>query len=80
MSEDLPNPTVVNVGEAPDAGGGPAPWSAHWKEVCGYPDSGKLLVRPARAIGAFEPREYMHGEPTDPPVFRLWSDAASEDP
>jgi uncharacterized cupin superfamily protein len=37
-------------------------------EVCGYPDSGKVMVRALRAVGMLEKRDYMDGEP-DPPLI-----------
>lgn len=44
-------------------------------EVCGYPDSGKVMVRDLGMVGRMEPRDYMDGEPEVPLVFTL--DAAS---
>jgi uncharacterized cupin superfamily protein len=41
-------------------------------EVCGYPDSGKLLVRAAGVIGVLEKTHYMAGEPEQPRIFELW--------
>ena len=35
-------------------------------EVCGYPDSGKVMVRALQTVGVLEARDYMDGEP-DPP-------------
>lgn len=41
-------------------------------EVCGYPDSGKLMSRAAGGIGFFEKSGYMAGEPDQPNIFELW--------
>jgi len=38
-------------------------------EVCGYPDSGKVMVRHLRGVGTFEPRDYLHGEPSPPTIL-----------
>lgn len=43
------------------------PYEPH--EVCGYPDNGKVLVRDLGAVGRFEPRDYMDGEPAVPGVL-----------
>lgn len=40
-------------------------------EVCGYPDSGKVLVRGIGRIGFMEDAEYMAGEPERPKIFDL---------
>jgi uncharacterized cupin superfamily protein len=45
------------------------PYDPH--EVCGYPDSGKVLVRGERKIGYLEATEYMAGEPERPRVLDL---------
>jgi uncharacterized cupin superfamily protein len=49
------------------------PYDPH--EVCGYPDNGKVLVRDLRAVGRFEERDYMDGEPEAPLVFGLAREA-----
>ena len=46
------------------------PYDPH--EVCGYPDSGKLLVRAAATIGVLEKTDYMAHEPEQPRIFELW--------
>lgn len=40
-------------------------------EVCGYPDSGKVMVRSLRAVGVLQPTDYMAGEPELPKVFGM---------
>lgn len=40
-------------------------------EVCGYPDSGKVLVRALGQVGLLEKTPYMQGEPDVPRVFDL---------
>ena len=40
-------------------------------EVCGYPDSGKVLVRALGQVGLFEKTDYMQGEPDQPRIFDL---------
>lgn len=43
-------------------------------EVCGYPDSGKVMIRHTKTVGVLEPRDYMDGEPTPPLIFRKGED------
>lgn len=43
-------------------------------EVCGYPDTGKVLVRSMRFVGRMEGTDYMDGEPDPPVIFEQWSD------
>lgn len=52
------------------------PYDPH--EVCGYPDSGKLLVRAAGpgSIGVLDKTDYMAHEPEQPRIFELWRDKA----
>jgi uncharacterized cupin superfamily protein len=40
-------------------------------EVCGYPDTGKIMVRSLGRVGYFEKTEYMAGEPDRPKIFQL---------
>jgi len=40
-------------------------------EVCGYPDSGKVMVRSLRAVGTLTRTPYMQGEPEVPAVFAM---------
>ena len=40
-------------------------------EVCGYPDSGKVMVRPLRAVGFLDKRDYMEGEPEPPLILSM---------
>lgn len=40
-------------------------------EVCGYPDSGKVLVRGLKTVGRLEKTDYMEGEPETPRIFDL---------
>jgi len=40
-------------------------------EVCGYPDSGKIMVRSLRVVGVLDRTGYMHGEPEVPRVLEL---------
>jgi uncharacterized cupin superfamily protein len=44
-------------------------YDAH--EVCGYPDTGKILVRDLGTIGRMEATEYMDGEPEPPRIFGM---------
>jgi uncharacterized cupin superfamily protein len=41
------------------------------EEVCGYPDTGKIMVRGLKLVGKLEQLEYMAGEPTRPKIFEL---------
>ncbi len=41
------------------------------REVCVYPDSGKVLVRGLRKVGYLEAADYMAGEPNPPKIFDL---------
>lgn len=43
----------------------------HPHEVCGYPDSGKVMVRSLKRVGWLEATEYMQGEPSVPKIFEL---------
>jgi uncharacterized cupin superfamily protein len=45
------------------------PWDPH--EVCGYPDSGKIMVRSEQTVGYLQATEYMDGEPERPKVLDL---------
>jgi len=45
------------------------PYDPH--EVCGYPDSGKILVRSEKKVGYLQGTEYMAGEPERPKVLEL---------
>jgi len=47
----------------------------HPHEVCGYPDTGKVMVRALRTVGQLEPQAYMQGEPEPPKIFGLWQSA-----
>lgn len=49
---------------------GIGPWDPH--EVCGYPDTGKIMVRALKAVGDLERRPYMEREPEPPVIFGLW--------
>jgi uncharacterized cupin superfamily protein len=40
-------------------------------EVCGYPDSGKIMVRSLKRVGWLEKVDYMHGEPASPKILEL---------
>ena len=40
-------------------------------EICGYPDSGKTMVRTTQTVGLLEKTEYMHGEGEVPRIFEL---------
>lgn len=40
-------------------------------EVCGYPDTGKVMVRSVKTVGFLEGTAYMKGEPDRPKVFDL---------
>ena len=43
------------------------PYEPH--EVCGYPDTGKIMVRHTRTVGRLEGMDYMEGEPESPEIF-----------
>ena len=43
-------------------------------EVCGYPDSGKVMVRHTRTVGRLDPTDYMDGEHGPPKIFSEPSD------
>jgi len=43
-------------------------------EVCGYPDTGKIMVRSLKKVGVLESQEYMQGEPDPPRIFKLSSE------
>ena len=46
------------------------PYDPH--EVCGYPDSGKVMVRGVETVGTLEKKPYMDGEMLDSyPVLRV---------
>ena len=38
-------------------------------EICGYPDSGKTMVRTTQTVGVLEKTGYMHGEGDVPGIF-----------
>jgi len=40
-------------------------------EVCGYPDTGKVMVRSLGQVGRLEQTPYMDGEPEIPLIFEL---------
>ena len=40
-------------------------------EVCGYPDSGKVMVRSEKKVGYLRETPYMDGEPARPRVLDL---------
>ena len=40
-------------------------------EICGYPDSGKVMVRALDLVGRLERTEYLAGEPEVPRIFEL---------
>jgi uncharacterized cupin superfamily protein len=40
-------------------------------EVCGYPDTGKVMVRGLKQLGRVTPMEYFEGEPEPPRIFEL---------
>ncbi len=46
-------------------------------EVCGYPDTGKIMVRSLQTVGTLQGQEYMDGEPTPPIIFELHKNSAS---
>ncbi len=37
--------------------------------VCGYPDTGKVMVRHTQTVGQLEAQEYLAGEPNPPKIF-----------
>jgi len=45
-------------------------------EVCGYPDSGKVMVRALKTVGVLTKTEYMAGEPERPLILDLAKNAA----
>jgi uncharacterized cupin superfamily protein len=48
-------------------------------EVCGYPDSGKVMVRGLGKVGFLAESEYMDGEPTRPKILDLVVDQGRRD-
>lgn len=40
-------------------------------EVCGYPDTGKLMVRAIGQVGQMQSKAYLEGEPNPPKIFGL---------
>jgi uncharacterized cupin superfamily protein len=44
-------------------------------EVCGYPDTGKIMVRSLKKVGLLEAKPYMEGEPDPPRIFKLHAEA-----
>jgi uncharacterized cupin superfamily protein len=44
-------------------------------EVCGYPDSGKVMVRALKTVGVLTKTEYMAGEPQRPLILDLAKNA-----
>lgn len=45
----------------------------HPHEVCGYPDTGKVMVRSLKFVGRITGAPYMDGEPDPPVVFEQWA-------
>lgn len=43
------------------------------REVCTYPDSGKVMVRSLGAVGRLEKTDYMSGEAEVPEVLTRWA-------
>ncbi len=41
------------------------------REVCTYPDSGKMMVRALKLVGVLAPADYMAGEPAVPKIFKM---------
>jgi uncharacterized cupin superfamily protein len=39
-------------------------------EVCGYPDTGKVMVRPLQAVGRLEREHYLDREPVPPLILQ----------
>ena len=52
------------------------PYDPH--EVCGYPDSGKVMVRALKSVGRLEKTDYTEGEPNPPLILAPTPDATSE--
>jgi len=49
-------------------------------EVCGYPDSGKVMVRALKTVGVLRKTEYMAGEPEPPLILDLAKNAKDSNP
>jgi uncharacterized cupin superfamily protein len=47
-------------------------------EVCGYPDSGKVLVRALASVGRLEKADYLAGEPNPPLALAAATGASRE--
>ncbi len=45
-------------------------------EVCGYPDTGKVMVRNLKTVGMLRSMDYMDGEPSPPKIFALHNDGS----
>lgn len=41
------------------------------KEVCVYPDTGKVLIRGIKQLGFIQRADYMEGEPDEPRIFAM---------
>lgn len=52
----------------------------HPHEICGYPDSGKILVRELGKVGQFDELEYLEGEPQEAMIFQQWKQQQSSRP
>lgn len=55
---------------------GIGPYDPH--EVCGYPDTGKVMVRGLQTVGRLTKTEYMDGEPDYPRILELWAAQADK--
>ncbi len=42
------------------------------EEICGYPDSGKVMVRHLQTVGTLQAQDYYEGERDRPQTFALW--------
>lgn len=48
-------------------------------EVCGYPDSQKILVRAISQVGHLVEKQYLDDEPERPSIFEMWRENREND-
>ena len=51
----------------------------HPDEICGYPDTGKVMVRSLQTVGRLARTDYMDGEPAKPTIFGLYAGSSDAD-
>lgn len=48
-------------------------------EICGYPDSGKVMVRTLQTVGRLEGTDYLDGERGQPAIFSMGTSSMESD-